>query len=96
MRRRRHRSARPIALLMMVIGTVFATAAMKPPSAGSAPAQVESLVGAGISDKVACLGCAAVLLGGGGATLGGLLLEATFFPEAFGACAYTCIVAFTE
>jgi len=96
MERRRHRSARPIALLAMTIGTVLATAALTPPRATSEPDGVGALVGAGIGDKVACLGCAAVLLGGGGATLGGLLLEATFFPEAFGACAYTCIVAFTE
>jgi hypothetical protein len=92
MARRKHRSARPIALLATTIGTVLATSALTPPPA----AEVESLLGAGIVDKVACLGCAAVLLGGGGATLGGLLLEATFFPEAFGACAYTCVVAFTE
>jgi hypothetical protein len=90
------RSARPIALLALTIGTVLAASAPTPPSPASGPAEVESLGGAGVFDKVVCLGCAAALLGGGGATLGGLLLEATFFPEAVGACAYTCIVAFTE
>jgi len=89
-------SARPMALLALTIGTVLGTSGLTPPPPAPEPAQVEAVRGAGIMDKVVCLGCAATLFGAGGATLGGLLLEAAFFPEAFGACAYTCVVAFAE
>lgn len=90
------RSTRLLALAAMTCGTVLATAGLTPPSPVLGDGSVESVAGAGILDRVVCLGCAAALFGAGGATLGGMLLEATFFPEAFGACAYTCVVAFSE
>ncbi len=56
--------------------------------------RVGAVVGAGIWEKAACLGCVGILLGAGGFTIGGVIFAAGLNPEYTLGCALTCELAF--
>lgn len=55
---------------------------------------IEAVTGAGWGSRAMCLGCAVGLFGAGGATIGGIVIEAMLYPEAFAACGIICVKAF--
>jgi len=87
------RRVRPAALVLLTIGTLLG-APGNAPTAEASPVPVGQLTGGSIWTRAACLGCAALLFGAGGATIGGVVIEAMLFPDAFGACGVICLEAF--
>jgi hypothetical protein len=87
-------SARPMALVVLLIGALLASSERPvQPGVPSAP-PIASVTGAGWGDRAMCIGCAVGLFGAGGATLGGALIGAALYPEAYAACGFICIKAF--
>lgn len=68
-----------------------------PAAAPTTPAAVTpaaQVVGRGWLERAACLTCAGVILGAGGASVAGLVLLAAAAPEAVGSCGAVCVLAF--
>lgn len=82
-------------ILVLALFAVLATHAvtsMSRPAPVAAP--LAEVVGGDGGAKLACFGCASTLIAVGGGSIGGMLVYATLFPEAYGACAYLCLTAF--
>ncbi len=90
---RMFKGLRPAALVLLTAGALLGAPSGIPPHA-AAPTPVAALSGGSIWTKAACLGCAALLFGVGGATIGGVIIEAMLYPEAFGGCGVICLEAF--
>jgi len=65
------------------------------PIQSAEPTEVSEVEGSGIAGKLACFGCAGVIVGISGGSIGGAILMGTLYPEFFGGCAYLCYDAFS-
>ncbi len=88
------RALRPMSLVVLLVGALFTRTGPARTVPVGADTAVESVTGAGWFGRAACLGCAVGLFGAAGATLGGVLIEAMLYPEAFAACGIICVRAF--
>jgi hypothetical protein len=57
--------------------------------------EVSAVEGSGIDGMLACFGCAGVIVGISGGSIGGAILMGTLYPGFFGGCAYLCYDAFS-
>lgn len=92
MARRLYRSALPIALVALLIGSSVQPAASGPVPPD--PPAIESVSGAGFWGRAACLGCGITIVGVAGATLGGMYNLIGFWPDLYSGCAAICMLAF--
>ncbi len=81
-----------LVLALLAILTAQTVALMSRPA--PAPPPLAEIAGGDWGSKLACFGCASTLVAVGGGSIGGILVYATLFPEAYGACAYVCVTAF--
>jgi hypothetical protein len=87
------RPLRSVVSLALLVGTLLIPSGRMTAVQGTTAPAVESVTGAGWVDRAMCLGCVVGLFGAGGATLGGVLVEAMLYPEAFAACGIICVRA---
>ncbi len=84
-----------VPLLTALALTVLSSPALLQPVPGGAIPQAEAVVeGQGILEKIGCLGCAAAIIGGGGASILGLVAILGANPEVVYLCGAACLLAF--